>query len=158
MGEPASTDPAGRRAGVLPAACHDRRVPIMPQLSVTVRARGAAPPAEVWDRYVRPERWASWSPQIRSVQVPAAVLTPGLRGTVHGPAGLRVSFVVEDVDAGAGQWSWRVHAGPVSLRLAHRVWARPTGTATSLLLHGPAPVVLGYLPVARLALHRLVQP
>jgi hypothetical protein len=43
------------------------------------------------------------------------------------------------------------------LRLEHTVEPGPgSGTRTGLVVDGPAPVVMAYAPVARLALHRLV--
>jgi hypothetical protein len=56
------------------------------------------------------------------------------------------------LDEAAGTWSRSVTSGPVRLPLGHAVgdgW-------TSLTVGGPAAVVLPYLPVARLALRRLV--
>ena len=46
--------------------------------------------------------------------------------------------------------------GPLRLSLWHGVEPDPAGTATWLRVHGPAVVVAGYLPMARMALHRLV--
>ncbi|MBM2615866.1 SRPBCC family protein [Actinoplanes sp. LDG1-06] len=110
---------------------------------------------EVWERYVRPDRWAEWSPQIRSVEFPEATLRAGLEGVVHGPAGVRARFRVLRVDAPRA-WSWVVRAGGVQLTLWHTVEAVAGGTRTLLAVEGPAPVVLLYLPVARFALTRLV--
>jgi hypothetical protein len=77
-------------------------------------------------------------------------------GQVSGPLGLRVRFVVSEVDEQRRTWAWRVRVGPLRLTLWHGVEPRPTGTATWLRVHGPAIVVAGYLPVARTALRRLV--
>lgn len=120
-------------------------------------ARGDADPDEVWDRYVRPQRWPEWSPQIRSVDTPADRLTPGMQGRVRGPLGLYAAFTVVDVDEAARSWSWQVHIGPAHLRLHHLVAARAPGTCTELDIHGPWPVVLAYAPLAQLALGRLVR-
>ncbi|GAB7044787.1 hypothetical protein [Catenuloplanes niger] len=78
---------------------------------------------------------------------------------MHGPLGLRVRFRVVAVD-GTGpvrSWSWAVSAAGLRLVLRHTVEAVATGTRTGLTLEGPAPVVLGYLPIARSALRRLVR-
>ncbi|GAA0581028.1 hypothetical protein GCM10010172_77450 [Paractinoplanes ferrugineus] len=113
---------------------------------------------DVWDRYVRPARWPEWSPQIRSVDYPAETLAASTSGIVHGPAGLRVEFEVLDVveQAAVRSWSWSVSAAGLRMHLRHTVEAAGTGTKTGLTVSGFAPAVLGYLPIARLALHRLV--
>ncbi len=138
-------------------------------MKLTLRASGTAAPDEVWDRYRRPSRWSEWSPQIVRVDTDGDALVPGLAGTVRGPLGLAVPFRVRDVepDGPVRRWSWRVTVGPVSLWLEHAVIpldgaARAGGpevrrTATTLLVDGPAPVVLGYAPLAQLALVRLVR-
>ncbi|GAA2591392.1 hypothetical protein GCM10010435_82660 [Winogradskya consettensis] len=131
-----------------------------PTIRRDVVASGPLPADEVWDRYVRPRRWPEWSPQIRSVDYPADRLSPRTAGVVHGPFGLRVAFRILDVDELGPErsWSWSVSAIGVPLILRHTVMAIPAGTRTGLTVEGFAPVVLGYLPVARSALHRLVGP
>jgi hypothetical protein len=132
-------------------------------------ARGAADPTVVWQRYAEPARWSEWSPQIRRVSVGADFnnqrtasadqrIVAGLIGWVHGPAGVRVRFVVDQVDDAARSWSWSVRLGPIPLRLQHIVETDANdGTLTSLAVSGPLPVVLSYLPFAQLALNRLVR-
>ncbi|MFI5842689.1 SRPBCC family protein [Catenuloplanes sp. NPDC051500] len=119
---------------------------------------GPHPADDVWDRYLRPARWPEWAPQIRSVDCDAERIAPGVDGVVHGPPGVRVSFRITAVDPHGPlrSWSWSVTAAGVRMRLHHTVEATPAGTRTGLETHGPAPVVLLYTPVARLALHRLV--
>ena len=107
-------------------------------------------------RYADPDRWARWAPQIRLVETSALRIAAGVTGTVHGPLGLRVEFVVTEVDEAARTWAWDVTAGPLTLHLRHGVEAHPGGTSTWLTVRGPAPVLAAYLPVARIALHRLV--
>jgi hypothetical protein len=115
---------------------------------------------DVWERYFRPRRWPEWSPQIRSVRYPSETLAPGTIGVVRGPGGLRVGFRVLDVDAAAPvrSWSWTASVAGVRLHLGHTVEAVPGGTRTGLTVRGPAPVVALYLPIAMLALRRLVAP
>ncbi|HEX2903660.1 MAG TPA: SRPBCC family protein [Jatrophihabitans sp.] len=115
--------------------------------------RGSAPVQLMWDRYVRPVHWPEWSPQIRRVDYAAQSLRPGTRGVVHGPAGVRVPFAITAVDPMGRSWRWTVQLGPVRVRLAHLV----TDGGTELVVEGPAPIVLAYLPVAHLALTRLVR-
>ncbi|MGI5183315.1 SRPBCC family protein [Dactylosporangium sp. CA-152071] len=124
-----------------------------------VGVEGSRDAGDVWDRYVRPARWPEWSPQIRSVEYGRERLAPGTSGVVHGPAGLRVPFQVVDVDeAGPVRvWAWTVKAAGVRLHLRHTVRATAGGTWTGLTMEGFAPAVLAYLPVARLALRRLMR-
>lgn len=123
----------------------------------STRVTGPLPPEQVWERYVVPARWSGWAPQIRAVDASAPRIAPGVDGRVRGPLGVRVSFVVAEVDALARTWSWDVRLGPLRMHLRHGVDADPAGTATWLLVRGPALAVTAYLPVARSALRRLVR-
>ena len=127
--------------------------------TTTLHATGPVGPAEVWERYAVPARWRSWAPHITGVEFPLPRLAPGASGRVCGPGGLALPFEVEDVDEAGRRWSWRVHAGPVTLHLVHWVVPAPDGgTTTGLRTSGPAPVVLGYAPLEGWALRRLVRP
>ena len=55
-------------------------------------------------------------------------------------------------------WVWTVRKGPLTLHLTHRVVPEGDGCRTTLEMAGPLPVLLGYAPLARLALGRLVRP
>lgn len=135
---------------------------------LTLRASGGAPAAVVWERYERLALWPTWSPQIRRVEADGELLRAGLEGRVHGPAGLAVDFAVTAVDDAARTWSWHLRTAgvgaariSVALDLDHAVLPRGPGAATTLTISGPtvaAPIVVGYAPVARLALGRLVRP
>ncbi|SFO56773.1 Polyketide cyclase / dehydrase and lipid transport [Geodermatophilus obscurus] len=127
--------------------------------TLTLHATGPLAPAEAWERYAEPARWPTWAPQITGVQVPEPRLRAGLEGRVRGPLGLVLPFVVESVDEVARRWAWTVSAGPVRLHLVHWVSDGPDGgSTTGLRIRGPLPVVLGYAPLAQLAISRLVQP
>jgi Polyketide cyclase / dehydrase and lipid transport len=125
--------------------------------TITLRAEGAVPVEVAWLRYARPSLWPTWSPPIRSVDATDDHLEVGLKGTVHGPVGLRIPFVVIAVDDPGRTWTWRPRFGPVTLTLRHEVHEELTGSSTVLRISGLAPVVLGYAPVAQLALNRLVR-
>ncbi len=127
-------------------------------MNLTIAAVGPVAPEVVWDRYVHPDRWAEWSPQIRAVDCSDSPVRAGSGGRVRGPCGVAVDFEVLDVDAERRSWTWRV-AVPAGIRLtlAHTVQQRGSRTWTGLELSGPAPVVLGYAPIAYLALTRLVR-
>lgn len=120
------------------------------------RATGPAAAAEVWERYAVPARWPQWAPQVTAVRAGAARIAPGVTGRVHGPLGVRVDFVITEVDERRRTWAWRVRFGPLRLQLSHGVEPDPAGSTTWLTMRGPALLVAVYLPVARLALHRLV--
>lgn len=131
--------------------------------ALTLQAHGRAPVALAWERYADPALWSTWAPQIQRVETTMTRLVPGGRGTVHaGPLPrptLGVPFEVLSVDEAAHEWSWRVRLdrlGLLRLRLEHGVTAHLTGSSTWLRVHGPLPLVLGYAPVARLALGHLV--
>jgi hypothetical protein len=124
--------------------------------TLSTRASGPRPAEDAWERYARPALWSSWSPQIRRVATDAERLHAGATGRVYGPVGVSIDFVVDEWDEAARRWSWTAHRGPVRLRLEHGVDADGPGSSTFLRVHGPLPVVFGYLPVARFALHRLV--
>lgn len=130
-------------------------------MKVTVSASGPADPDAVWDRYIHPARWSEWSPQIRSVEYPDESLSPGGLGTVHGPCGVAVTFEILDVDDEKRCWSWQVKILGIALTLDHDVRARDvngvSGSLTTLDINGPGPLVIGYAPIARLALSRLVR-
>jgi hypothetical protein len=121
-------------------------------MEVRVEAAGTASRDTMWDAYADPSRWRSWAPQIRSVE-PHEHIREGLEGTVTGLLGVRARFRVLAVERDAGRWSWEVRTGPVRLRIDHEV---DDGRA-SITIEGPAPAVLAYAPVARLALSRLVR-
>jgi hypothetical protein len=139
---------------------------------VHVGTEGTATAEAAWERYADPDAWSGWSPQIRRVETapeqdpppqetaqPAPRrIRPGLRGVVVGPVGVQVPFEVLDVDEEEMTWTWRVHAVLAELTLEHSVSARVGGGCrTDLGITGPAPLVLGYAPLARLALTRLVR-
>lgn len=127
--------------------------------SLTLRATGRAPADLAWRRYADTRLWSSWSPQIRRVELDADTheLKDGLTGRVVGPVGISVRFEVESVDAAAMTWVWRVHAGPVTMRLHHAVLPEGDGSTTTLTIDGPALVAVSYSLPAQLALHRLVK-
>ena len=120
-------------------------------MELRVEAKGTATREAMWDAYADLSRWRSWAPQIRSVE-PSGRIRVGLQGCVTGLLGVRARFRVLSVQPDAGRWSWEVRTGPVRLRIDHEV---DDGSA-SVRIEGPAPAVLSYAPVARLALARLV--
>jgi hypothetical protein len=117
-----------------------------------VEARGPAGADAMWAAYADTSRWAAWAPQIRRVE-PLGPLEEGMRGSVEGPLWARARFEVVSVDAAARRWTWRVWAGPARLTIDHEV----ADGVTAVVIEGPAPLVLAYAPVARLALLRLVR-
>jgi hypothetical protein len=123
----------------------------------SVAVVGPVDPDEAWERYAVIARWPSWAPPIRRVDATAERLSPGVSGVVHWPMGLRVSFDVEAVDEPARAWTWRVRWLGVAMTLQHEVLATVDGgTAATLTVTGPTPLVLLYPDLARIALGRLV--
>ncbi|WP_375423237.1 SRPBCC family protein [uncultured Friedmanniella sp.] len=121
-----------------------------------LRARGQASPAVVWERYERIALWPTWSPQIWRVEADAPRIGAGVHGTVVVPGGLGLPFTVTAVDPAARSWTWVVRLGPVALTLTHAVQAAAVGSGTTLMMEGPGALLLGYAPVAGVALRRLV--
>jgi hypothetical protein len=126
--------------------------------ALTLHATGPLGPGEAWERYAVPARWPDWAPQITGVEVPVSRLAAGVRGRVRGPLGVTLPFVVDTVDETARRWSWTVSLGPVQVHLLHWVAEGPDGgSTTGLRISGPAPLVVGYAPLAQLAISRLVR-
>ena len=121
------------------------------------RAAGPVHPDEAWQRYLRPERWTEWSPQVRHVDSDSDVIVAGSAGTVRTLGGVAVRFVVLDVDTAARTWTWRVRVGPLVMGLEHLLHARPGGgTRAEVVIHAPFPVARLYRVPATVALYRLV--
>ncbi len=130
-------------------------------MKLRIGATGTASPDVAWDRYVHPGLWHTWSPQITSVNTQDSTLHAGTTGTVHGPLGVQVPFQVLHVDHDKRSWSWEVTAVGLVLTLHHEVRLSNEktlgGSSTDLVIDGPAPAVLAYAPLARIALGRLVR-
>jgi hypothetical protein len=132
-----------------------------------VTATGPAPVDIVWRRYVEPARWPGWSPQIRRVDCSDPVIRAGSTGRVHTAVGMALDFTVLSVDHRRRRWSWRVHAPlGIGMTLDHLLVPAPVGSQvddlpdggsrTALRISGLAPLVLGYRPIAKSALRKLV--
>ncbi|MGG5259876.1 SRPBCC family protein [Phycicoccus avicenniae] len=125
--------------------------------ALRLSADGPLPPDEAWARFTEPRHWPGWSPQIRDVDYPHDVVRPGTSGRVTGVGGLVVLFRVDAVDHDTRTWSWSVRSGPVRLALDHGVDAVAGGSRAWVVVRALWPVALGYAPLARLALGRLVR-
>ena len=110
-----------------------------------VTTTGPAAVDVAWARYADLRLWPRWAPQIRAVEAPRRRLRAGLRGVVHAPLGLRVPFVVEEVDDDARTWRWTVRVAGTAVSMTHDLTATPRGTRAGLTVHGPAVVALAYL-------------
>jgi hypothetical protein len=124
---------------------------------IALRADGPVAADAVWQRYLVPACWSTWAPHITGVDCTDQVITATTTGRVRTLFGLSLPFDVLDLDHAARSWRWSVH-GPYGMRmtLRHTVTATAEGSATDLAVYGPPVLVLGYAPVAQLALHRLV--
>ncbi len=133
-----------------------------PLFSGTLRLFASGPLSvdEVWERYTQPFWWPRWAPHLRQVEYHEPAVVPGTEGRVRGVAGIVADFRINAVDEAAHTWSWSVHSGPVRVSFQHGVDAGPSGSAHAstawLETHGLWPVVLGYAPIARYSLGRLV--
>lgn len=126
---------------------------------VSLTVHGPICPNEAWDRYARPGRWSSWAPHITSATATTEVIGEGTKGRVVVLGVLRMRFVVTGVDHAARRWAWRVRCGPLVVKLYHDITPStlsPGGSTTHVQMTGPRPLVLGYVPLMRWALHRLV--
>ena len=124
---------------------------------VTLRADGDLDVDAAWARYVDYDAWPGWAPHIVTVDADTSRIAPGATGRVTGPFGIGADFEVEAVDELARTWSWRARSGPITVALWHAVEPRGTGCRTVLKMRGPAPVLIGYAPLARWSLSRLVR-
>jgi hypothetical protein len=106
-------------------------------------------PDEAWDRLARTAWWPRWGPTVTAVEPADVVVSPGLRGRVRTPLGVRVPFVVDEVVPGE-RWSWSVWGRPAT---DHAVV--PLGTDRSRVGIGVPRLAAPYLLVCRLALRRL---
>ncbi|MEO8477917.1 MAG: SRPBCC family protein [Actinomycetota bacterium] len=116
-----------------------------------IQVRGPATAEAMWAAYADTSRWAAWAPQIRRVE-PLGPIAMGVRGEVEGVLGVKVRFEVTRFDETARRWTWRVRVGLAHMTIDHEV----DDGVTAVVIEGPAPLVLAYAPVARLALTRLV--
>ncbi|MDO5736323.1 MAG: hypothetical protein Q4P15_07595 [Propionibacteriaceae bacterium] len=130
--------------------------------ALRLSASGPLSLEDVWERYTEPRWWHHWAPHIRQVDYPEAVVTPGTAGRVTGVGGVVADFRIDAVDVAARTWSWSVRSGPIRVSFVHGVDAAPPGSrhvsVAWLTMHGLWPVVLGYAPIARYSLGRLVKP
>jgi len=125
-------------------------------------ASGLLPVDDVWARYTQPVWWPRWAPHLREVDYPEPVVTPGTTGRVTGVGGVVAVFRIDAVDEVARTWSWSVRSGPLRLSFEHGVGAAASGSGLVstawLVTHARWPVALGYAPIARYSLGRLVTP
>ena len=80
---------------------------------------------------------------------------------MHGPCGIAANFEILEFSGEKRCWSWRVRVVGITIDMVHSVDpvrdAGKNASSTTLEIAGPAPIVLGYLPIARIALGRLVR-
>lgn len=123
------------------------------QLRLT--ARGPAHLDEVWARYTHLARWTGWAPHLRDVEYPRDVIVPGTAGRVRG-LGLAARFRIDSLDEETHTWAWTVQVGPLRVTFDHGVDGEQDGSTAWVVIHAPWPIAVGYAPIARYALGRLV--
>lgn len=128
-------------------------------MEITIDATGSAPAGAVWERFMDPDRWSSWAPQIQGVEYSGYRLTADTSGRVRGPLWTRIDFEVTSVDEAGWTWSWNawLKHRSLGLHLTHGVSSRQEGSRTWLTVVGSPAFVLPYAPVAKLALMQLVR-
>ncbi len=122
-----------------------------------ISREGPATVDEVWRRYTELPAWPAWAPQISRVDAPDEVIERGTRGTVRGPVLTRVPFRIRSVDHQKRRWSWWVGFGPLGVCMDHGVDETPEGSRAWVRIHAHRFLVTPYVPVAKLALSRLVK-
>ena len=116
-------------------------------------ADSSAPPAAAWSLVAEPRRWAEWAPHVRGAWgLGAPEVQAGKLGAAKLLGAVPVPAKVMSVDPGRA-WTWRV--GP--LTLVHAVDPRPDGCRVSMILDGPAPIVLAYGPLVGALTRRLAR-
>lgn len=108
-----------------------------------------APPSAVWELLAEFERWPEWGPSIRSVDVAADAVAPGVTGRVRTIAGVWLPFEITAV-VPEQSWVWRVAGVPAT---GHTLSARDGDRARAGF--SVAWVLAPYLLVMRIALRRL---
>ncbi len=130
--------------------------------ALRLSASGPLPVDEVWERYTQPACWPRWAPHLREVEYREPVVTPGTTGRVTGVGGVVTAFRIDAVDEEARTWAWSVRTGPLRLSFEHGLDVAASGSgqvsAAWLVVHALWPVALGYAPLARYSLGRLVNP
>ena len=81
--------------------------------SLTASAEVRVPAEIVWQHLTRYERWPEWGVSIRSVDAPGERVEPGAVGHVTTVVGVRLPFVITEVEPGAS-WCWRVAGIPAT--------------------------------------------
>ena len=120
-----------------------------------ITVAGPVDVATAWTRYADVRRWKDWAPQIRGVEAAGERLVAGLTGRVRAPLGVRVPFVVDEVDETGHSWRWTVSVLGVSVTMVHDLTATSGGTRAGLTIDAPAPFALTYGLPARMVLRRL---
>lgn len=114
-------------------------------------AESTAAPEAAWSLIAEPRRWSQWAPHLRGAwNLGTPEVEAGRLGAAKLLGIVPVPARILDVDPGRA-WTWRV--GP--LTLVHAVDPRPSGSRVSMILDGPAPIVLAYAPVVQLLTNRL---
>lgn len=125
-------------------------------MRLSLHATGPVDPRIAWERYADLDQWPTWSPQLVRVDTVERRLRAGLEGHVVGPLGVRLAFTVTALVDRSWSWDVRLPLGQV-MHLDHDVRPHGSGTITGLRVDGPLPLVIGYSPLAQLALHQLVR-
>lgn len=128
-------------------------------VEITIDATGSAPAGAVWERYMDPSHWSHWATHIAEVEYPENRLSGGTSGRVEGPFWFQVDFDIVSVDELGWTWTWNAwwRRRSIGLTLKHGVASRPDGSRAWITVCGSPALVVPYVPLAKLALVRLVR-
>ena len=107
------------------------------------------PAAVAWRLLTDTEAWPRWGPSVRAVEAPSRHIERGLRGRVRTTPGLWLPFEITHWRADH-EWAWKVGAVPATGHIVEAIG--PARCRVTFTVPSWAPL---YLPVCRLALHRL---
>ena len=127
-------------------------------MRATITASGGADPAVAWARYENLEPLVdvvAADPGGHRRDAPHS--RPASTAWSSGRSGCGCRSRCWPSTPEAMEWSWHVRLGPVHARLDHVVRHAPGGCTTEVVIDAPAFAVVGYRPLAALALRRLVR-
>lgn len=94
---------------------------VVPFRQVSVRSFAVEAPVNiVWDHLIKIERWPSWAPHIKRVQLsPPGALTERSRGILHQRWGMTTTFAVTELRY-LRHWTWRGRVMGIEVEHTHR--------------------------------------
>ena len=111
-----------------------------------------APVETLWGLLTDTSRWPEWGPSMDEVRCSDTVIRRGSRGTIKlTNLPIHLPFEVTVCDPERLFWSWRV----LGLEATSHQIKRPPHGPPEVIFGVPSPLLVPYLGVCRLALHRI---